>query len=498
MQDEDTNAFIVEQSEEDRARAEAEARRQKIMEEAGNRMDMVTGVTPRPTTTDEAVSTTEEAKAEAPSKSDKLAAMRRRRFKKKAASSKEDASKEDASGGETGTSTAAQGNNTTTTAKDSSNVTTSDEAASMGELQESSNEQTTEGFSKATEEDDGAPKKKYVGVAKMRRRMIKERQAKEEAEAAAKESSGMAQSASGIDVLSPQLAKRVTRKISVLPIIMHLVTVLLLFFAGLDIGLQQSRIQYSTPDLLVNKEITPIRRLEVLSRGCITEAFSLKSLETVVEEDRASYEDSPIANEFDEEFPQLEKQGDNIDPLFQVDLDKYTEGPGVFMMAGRFAVACHRVNLSIFYHFPLNLFQRLLATLSALVQSPPMLFLLALAIRQAIGKLVLGADLPVIEEEKQGKDVIGTVKNFAKSFVQKAFPTAVTFYDAWVHLRSDMYVILCGLFIGIAWYHQFNSFGSSAFYPYLDQAEQSATDGIADKGTSHKPPAKAASLTDEL
>ena len=440
MEDEDQKAPPTELSAEDKARAEAEARRQKILSKAGNRLGLVTGETPR-TEVSTTIETSNEAEAEAPSKSGKLAAMRRRRFKKGAASSK----KEDL--GDAGA-------NVKDTVSEPSHGATASLGPSPGQT---SNDQTTQGALKPKGDDavegdstpsgDDAstdlPKKKYMGVAKMRRKMIKERQAKEEAEASENEPSS----------LEHKVATRKTRKISALPIAMYVTTVLLLFLAGLDIGLQQGSIDYTGPGLAVHSQLAPVRLLETLTSGRSGESSSSSKLD-----DQTAYDDNvdQTENEFDEEVPKTEESGGKIDPLFQVDLDQYTRGPGLLMMAGRFAVACHRVNLSIFYYFPLSIAQRMQSTATALLQSPLMLFLVALAIRHAVGKLLLGADLPeIVNDENDGKDVLAMAQNFAKSFILKSFPTMVSLYDAWAHLRSDMYVILCGLFVGIAWVHQF-------------------------------------------
>jgi len=51
----------------------------------------------------------------------------------------------------------------------------------------------------------------------------------------------------------------------------------------------------------------------------------------------------------------------------------------------------------------------------------------------------------------------------------KTFPTAVGLYVAWKHLRADMYVITCGLMVGLAIAH------SSISTSYDSVAEESTT-----------------------
>ena len=472
MLDEDGNEPI-EPSLEEKARAEAEVRRQKILEKAGNRMDMVTGAT---TARDEEVSGTPANEAEPEvSKSDKLAAMRRRRFKKKAPSAKKDESVPDVTAREPSI------NDEAPKEKEDHEETKQDSGLDSASPKSITEPSTVTAVSHAEEipvEEDGSQKKKYMGVAKMRRKMIKERQAKEEAEAT-NVASHTTQSQSAPVSSAP--SSKVIRKVSLLPIAMHVLTVILLFLAGLDIGLQQSRIEYSSMGLVVHTDIVPRRRYESLIGSTVTETVPL-SVKKVMDYN-TGYGDSDVENEFEEQDTTQGRTQENLDPLFQVDLDKYTQGPGLFMMAGRFAVACHRANLSLFYYLPLSLLERLQLTVKALTESPPMLFLLALAIRQALGKLILGAGLPEIEQDdKNDKDVVGMVKNFVTSFVTKSFPTAVTIYDAWTHLRSDMYVILCGLFVGMAWHHSF-------------QNPENYTDGISGAFNTHS---SSSGISDEL
>ena len=93
------------------------------------------------------------------------------------------------------------------------------------------------------------------------------------------------------------------------------------------------------------------------------------------------------------------------------------------------------------------------------MQSPPGLFFAALILRQVVGKGV-GAGIPNVSEEEGGDsakqnniEVISMAKNFVKNFFATSFPTLVTLYDVYTHVRTDMYVVLCGVFFGLAWTH---------------------------------------------
>jgi hypothetical protein len=145
---------------------------------------------------------------------------------------------------------------------------------------------------------------------------------------------------------------------------------------------------------------------------------------------------------------------ENLDPLFGLDLDKMTEGPGLLMLLARGAIYLHRINLAIFYYFPRRIAMAMLGMLQPLLHTPPIMAIVAVTVRQLIGKIVLGAKLPSkVTDEKKKSDIMSMIKNMVKSFILSSFPTMVSMYDMWVHLRADMYIVLCGLFVGVVWNH---------------------------------------------
>ena len=178
----------------------------------------------------------------------------------------------------------------------------------------------------------------------------------------------------------------------------------------------------------------------------------------------------------------------NIDPLFQVDLDRVTRGPGLLLMMGRFAVRVHRINLAIFWYGPRKFFFGLADWLLSLTTTPPILCLTAIVLRQLVGKAILGAHLPArVEDEKQHKDVMSMIKLFLTNFVLKSFPNAVRLYDVFGHVRADMYVLLCGLFVGLAFSHSIGGgSGSSAVLEGMTQPPEEEqplvnTEGLTDE-----------------
>ena len=143
----------------------------------------------------------------------------------------------------------------------------------------------------------------------------------------------------------------------------------------------------------------------------------------------------------------------NIDPIFQVDFDKLTEGGGLFNTLAKGAVHIHRMILQIFYHLPISILQTIVAIPRQLLATPPMLCMISLVVCQST-KLI-GAKLPEPSDKKDSKDVLAMMKQGVMNFLAGMFPTVVSVYDVWTHLRSDMYVILCGVFVGLAYTHHF-------------------------------------------
>jgi len=281
------------------------------------------------------------------------------------------------------------------------------------------------------------PKKKYLGVAKMRRRKLMEQ--KQQVEVTSKGTE---------DAVFVPIRKKKKRINNTLPILMHVVTVMLLFLAGLDVGLQQNRSEMAT----VQSDFAPRQYgLQVLRGRSSTPKAPV--LDTETPED---WQANTVEDEFGDVDDLLDdEKEENMDPLFRVDLDKMTEGPGLFMFLARGAVAGHRLNLAIFYYFPQRVYHGILTTFAQLAITPPILCLVALTIRQLVAKVILGAKLPdKVVDETQHKDVMTMIKQFVSGFILKAFPTGVSLYDAFVHLRADMYVVLFGLLVGLAFNHQ--------------------------------------------
>ena len=412
---------------EEKARAEAEARRQRILDGADNRMDRVSGLN------------ADEEGDKPASKSSKLAAMRRRRFKKKSADEKPAESKADEEG--------KPADESKTAAKEEPKETPGETKEQQPKAEEKEAEVIEEVNTPGVQKEE---KKKYMGVAKMRRKMLQEKKKNQTSEAGEEPAVVLKKKSKKTS------AQRTADKVA---IIMHVIIVFLLFFAGLDVGLQK-KLDYGS-DVVVQTGLAP-RETKFLNLipSFIRPKDDAQSvvepklgLEEVVAEDVP-----PAVVEDTDEFGQEEKphlaEEKNMDPLFQVDLDEYTRGPGIYMACARFAVFLHRCNLSLFYYGPKRVFTGMANMLNSFVAVPPLLAIIALVLRQLIGNTILGAHLPVetVEDDKKN-DIMSAVFNMVKNFLSGMFPNAIGLYKGWTLLRADMYVVVCGLMVGLAWQH---------------------------------------------
>eukprot|EP00536_Pseudo-nitzschia_multiseries_P010427 jgi/Psemu1/307287/fgenesh1_kg.318_\ len=268
-------------------------------------------------------------------------------------------------------------------------------------------------------------------------------------------------------------------KVQKVPIYMHMIVILLMFVAGFDVGVQQFHVEVDVRNHVAVREYgipfvhrNPWHPLTPVS----TEKDSKQALEDKLSSSTPS---TPGAggDEFDEDIDD-EYIPPIIDPIFRVDLDEMTKGPGIFYQMARGAVSLHRLLLWLFYFAPMGFFGSILSIPTTLFQTPPALFLIAIILRQVVGKAVLGASIPEESEEdgadgtKQNKiEIIGVAKNMVKGFFHSNFPTLVTFYDVYLHVKSDMYVVFCGVFVGLAWTHLYSDAESCAAEPITSSSE---------------------------
>lgn len=476
------------------AREKAEARRRRILEKGRDRMNVVSGlalIPPSDDASDVAVTTEavlaseseakdsnadvsapvenednkEEGDADAvevaaptptkPSTSARMAQMRRRRYKKAAenAAAKEE-SKSDAPVAAEDVAVAVEDKSSeqetvrTVVAEPTKETVTSETVAAAGP--------------EVIPSVKTGEKKSYMGVAKMRRKKLAEKKIAEE-EAFAKE----------LKDLEAKLPKKVSRKsIPLGPILIQLFTVLFLFIAGFDVGVQNHAI--------VKQEVPYVHtNLSYVDHGI--GIFTLMGDKDA--NANAGKHDALMNMAGDVQFTNEDEFGDdmngkskpagatsdgkggNVDPLFGVDFDELTAGTGLFMMVARFAVSIHRMLTYFFFTTPLAFVGSILSGPKRFFSNPPVLFLCTVLIR-CIGKYGLGGTIPDLDEvianaeKKSGEkkdekpdlastDFVSMGKNFVTNFMKNNFPKAVMVFSVFKDARTDMFVVLCGFFVGL-------------------------------------------------
>ena len=452
------------------AREKAEARRRRILEKGRDRMKIFTGeesvesVTADPipeapdstetkeeteeAVTDDAAAEENEGDASAPavackpSGSSRLAQMRRRRYKKaaEAAAKEKEAEEENKTEGDQ-----------------------PDEQEAEPAQEEGEEDQTTTAADENTAVPETGEKKKYLGVIKMRRKRLAEKKKAEE-EAVTNELK---------DMKSQVPKKSPAKSLPLGPILIQLFTAICLFLAGFDVGLQnhvivKQEVPYIHSNLsYVDHGIGVLTKFGEKGAGASLKSNDLLNTAGVGGEVEFAEED-----EFGDVKPKPagassdSTKEENIDPLFGVDFDKITAGPGIFLMLARLAVSIHRSISYFCLTLPLSLFHAILAGPKKLFSNPPIMFLCAILIR-AVGKYVLGGKIPDLDEiiaaeakkkeddkkcelpELSKPDFVSMAKNFVKKFVQGNFPKVVMAFTILKDAKNDMFVVLCGLFVGL-------------------------------------------------
>eukprot|EP00551_Chaetoceros_affinis_P004231 CAMPEP_0203663260 /NCGR_PEP_ID=MMETSP0090-20130426/911_1 /ASSEMBLY_ACC=CAM_ASM_001088 /TAXON_ID=426623 /ORGANISM="Chaetoceros affinis, Strain CCMP159" /LENGTH=547 /DNA_ID=CAMNT_0050526145 /DNA_START=16 /DNA_END=1659 /DNA_ORIENTATION=- len=421
-------------------------------------------VTPTATT----ATTTATEKNENTSKgSARLAQMRRRRYKKSAGA---------ASATATATSTVKTSAPSTTQGGSIGNVDGAGDAEKTQTNKEDSSNNNAEKPSASTSTADETPveKKKYLGVVKMRRKMLAEKKASE--------AQGIGTSSKNASPTTVKVMKKEKNTVSLRPIITQFLTIVLLFLAGFDVGLQNHVVvKQETPSIHSNFALSDhgIGALKLIGANTPSqrpnEIIIQDPLELNDDIEGEGEEFVNVDNE-EEEFSEVKPAGvsasstkePNIDPLFGVDLDELTAGDGFLMAAARMAVSGHRMLTYLFFTLPLSFVAGLFSLPKRIFVNPPILFLCAVIIRY-LGKHVFGGSIPdfdkMLEAEisesdamksKEGvaegianTDFVSMGLNFVKNFIKSNFPRAVLVYTIFQDARSDMFVVFCGFFLGL-------------------------------------------------
>jgi len=446
----------------DTARSVAEARRKRILEKANNRMKYVNGEQIQDDT----------QKKTSLSNAARIRAARQRRYGKKSAAAAATASAPSATPATTSTpateSIAAETSINTSTPEAEPEKVESD--GNKEKIVEAASEDTTSAEDATASATTAEPttKKRYVGVARMRRKMLVKKKMEEEnndpgASSTADRESAKASLASDGKSSKGDSAASITSvgkaglppvKVQTIPIYMHMIVILLLFVTGFDVGIQQFHVGIDVRTQVAVQEYG----LPFVHRN---PWHPLKSIMTEKDSKETLEEKSASSSSSQDEFEEIDEEfiPPNIDPIFRVDFDELTKGPGLLYQMARAAIAIHRLILWIFYYGPMGFLGSILSIPGAFIQSPPALFLAAVILRQVVGKGVLGATIPKAlgdggDGKKENKiEVLSMAKNFVMNFFNTSFPTLVKLYDAYLHLKADMYVVLCGVFFGLAWTH---------------------------------------------
>jgi hypothetical protein len=583
----------------EKARQKAHARRQRILAKSAERLDVVSGLVPKnedddednePLATDDAVTdevtiveeevvveTTSDAAAAAesdnlPSSSSskgarRMAAMRRRRYQNN--KKKEEDDNDDIKSTPTKNEDAVVIDKTDAAEEnDTSKALIADKSCEQPQEEETNNN---------GDDDQQQPKKKkYMGVARMRRKLNKEKNAQRIAEleaavvggatdydnpidaAATIATIGMTASmiregsgsgsvvGGGADLLSEVAIKTLRgdkeRKwwkliFPPMSLVPRLVTLVLLFMAGLDVGLEPHRRSSNNVtgvgvggggggggNLIYHVESSFTKPWEYGMGGKMRhmmgmmdaapptsmptsfsrEGFCLDgsggseecvTLSTSKEKERkvkmkllSGNNNNNNNNNDDDEF--AERSGQDIsrpkgvstsefddddhgrketysppviDPIFQVDLDALLQNsqlPAPINFAAKFAIGFHRMWVRYLWTVPTSVLKSILYSPKTLVTSwmanPPVFLFISLLIR-VLGKVLVGNTPSLSEEDDEnGKkksdnlDILGKIKDTAWNYAMSSFPKTILVLKTVKEVVTvDMYVILCGLLVGL-------------------------------------------------
>mmetsp|Transcript_5101 Transcript_5101/g.7104 ORF Transcript_5101/g.7104 Transcript_5101/m.7104 type:complete len:606 (+) Transcript_5101:108-1925(+) len=573
----------------EKARQKAHARRQRILAKSAERLDVVSGLAPKgsdandddeddePATVNvndvveevvvETVDSTGAAENDnIPSSGGgggskgarRMAAMRRRRYQIKKREDEASNDNNDVEGKEDdGAVVVEEMDATKEQDKESSEPTLVEDNICEPQVNEEGNDEeppaaeSTEEESPSSLSSEEPKKKKYMGVARMRRKIIKEQKAQRiaELEAASTDpidaaatmatlgmTASMIREGSGSVVGEVDLSevaikalrgKKMWWKLIFPPmsLVPRLVTLVLLFMAGLDVGLEPHRMRNATDaglngvsgggNLIYHVESSFTKPWEYGVGGkarhvmgmmdaapptsmptsfsregfcvnggsgddeeCVTlstskekERVVKKKLLSVNNDDEFAGSDEDASrpkgvstSEFDDD-EEATYSPPVIDPIFQVDLDALLQNsrlPAPINFAAKFAIGFHRMWVRYLWTVPTSVLKSILYSPKTLVTSwmanPPVFLFISLIIR-VIGKLLVGKTPSFSEEEDEngpkGKksdnfDILGKVKDTAMNYATSSFPKTILVLKTLKEIVSvDMYVILCGLLVGL-------------------------------------------------
>ena len=556
----------------EKARQKAEARRQRILAKSAERMDVVNGLAPskgddrndnaaatngvaelkigvssngavvESDAENESVATTavenDNISMNSSNSSNKgarrMAAMRRRRYQAKKKEDESTANDDDEKENIVDEAITIDGMNNDAEKESTEPPLVDDDTCSVKSKQHPPSSSMTE-----------PTKKKYMGVARMRRKINKEKKAQRIAELEATSSNTIDAAATmatigmtasmvregsvsvGEGDLSDVAIQSIRGKrkwwrvlFPPMPLVPRLVTLALLFMAGLDVGLEPHRKNSSNSSSssaagtlgnesliyhvessftkpweygMGGKAMHLMGKTESAPPTSMPTSFSREGFCVSVDKDcdglsggkekkrnvkaklmssndefGASGTTRPKGVSISSEFDDDDVVGTEtysppvIDPIFRVDLDTLLQNsqlPAPINFAAKFAIGFHRMWVNYLWTKPTSALKSILFSPKTLVSSwtanPPIFLFISLIIRVIVKVLIGSTSVNADGDGADGKkadnlDILGKIKDTALNYATSSFPKTILVLKTLKEVVTvDMYVILCGLLVGL-------------------------------------------------
>lgn len=300
----------------------------------------------------------------------------------------------------------------------------------------------------AEEPTDEGPK--YVGVAKMRRKLVAERRQQQQSS----EEKHLVEDDNGT-LLVPKVLRQ-------LPIFLELLTIILLCLAGMGMG-WHTWINNSDcfrlgihAGVKVNLNKIPYyfakSNVTAPSRDLVTSSFGQQdTLVAPVDVDEDEFAEvqqpkKPVRTE-ESSIAEVAIDGAEDDEDFHFDYEKIyakrvQQGGNPFDL---FAWIISKIFSTITYSMSAIFFMKWF-------KSCPPTFLIVAALGRQVGRMLGGAYPQEVEESEEGSNNYDILK-LAKKFVTGSFPTLAKAYRFYTEARTDMYIVLFGWFLGLVLAH---------------------------------------------
>jgi len=325
--------------------------------------------------------------------------------------------------------------------------------------------------------------KKYQGVAKMRRKMIADRKASIKKKSEIFPNQYKSNNAISQSKFSLSAPSKFNRRFPLTPIVINLITVFCLFFVGLDVGLQNHPHKYRSTiqhEFIWNGGKFTSLPFFGNKATILTDFGAISEQKTLAEEDEFSTKPLPRCASYHDN-----KRKKSIDPLFRIDLNDISSGPGALNTASRIAIRLHRAITYLLFTIPRYILLLLLSLSSRLIKYPPILMTCSIIVR-FIGRYIFHGIIPNIEDmvdvqvrkkiitsngsviemtSTSGREMMNSnsehfnlslvAKKIVTTFMSTNFPTVVLAYTVFQDVKNDMFIILTGFLIGVVFPTEF-------------------------------------------